>query len=425
MTSYIQKSKAFRKRFGYYLLVGIISVCFLGNSVASAANFDEQFYSSNDILFYDPRGSSCSTGSGTLGTAPTQLKGESNAEKVWNYLIGRGLTPIAAAGAMGNLEQESAGFNPWAGEGGNTTLNKSAMGVGFGIIQWTNTDGNTQGRRYKVMKYLEDNGVKLDASDASQMDNALLYQLNWLWDGEYGKTTWQEGINAESSVEGDTSKNPVSAEENTGNGSTLYFHASVERSADSPSMLQERIDSAKNFLEKFGNGAQGCSIGEGGLTIDQAKKLMTYYADIETDDAVRSLPGMAGFYTLDGCPGKPNCTAFSAYFIAKFTNMKSNAMGYGYEKVRSLAADNPGSQTGTMPQPFAVFSTGTTSPGHTGIILGIHGDTAVIGEASCGAGRQGIRAFETPVSKINSGEYTYLYTTGSVKQDVLSGVING
>ncbi|NCU38889.1 hypothetical protein EOL96_07625, partial [Candidatus Saccharibacteria bacterium] len=43
----------------------------------------------------------CVTAGDLTAPAPTSLTGETNAEKVWNYFIQRGLTPVAAAGAMG------------------------------------------------------------------------------------------------------------------------------------------------------------------------------------------------------------------------------------------------------------------------------------------------------------------------------------
>lgn len=381
---------------------------------ASGVNCDEyyDFISLNDDRgFYNPcasAGGACSTGGGTLTSpAPSELKGENNAEKVWNYFTGRGLTPMAAAAAMGNIEQES-GFDPWIGEGGSTNINKSELQVGFGLIQWTNTEGNTQGRRYQVMKYLEDNGVRLDATDLSQNDKALLYELNFLWDVEYGKLTWQEPVNAEQTID----------------GATLTFHSLVERSADNAAQLQERVDSAKAFLERFGAGGGECSIGEGGLTFEQAEKLMKYYID---DPNAASVPGMAWFFNSgpSSCPGKPNCTAFSTYFVGKFTNLQANAMGNGGEKVDTLLGLNPGAESGSTPKPFAVFQTsGSSSAGHTGVILGIQGDEVIIGEASCGDEIAGIKARKITIQEASSG-YKYMYTDTAIKADVIKEVIGG
>lgn len=402
-----------------------------------AADCDTDFYSSNDIIFYNPcedgGGTSCTAGLGTLDApAPNALSGESNAEKVWNYFIVRGLTPVAAAGAMGNMEQESSGFDPWAGEHGSTgNLDKGRLNTGFGIIQWTNTGGDSTGRRYKVMKYLEDNGVTLDASDSSQNDKALLYELNFLWDVEYGKQNWQQQVNAETKVEGDPSRGYLN-DDNAGNGSAMVFHALVERSGDDAGGKQERIDSAKMFLERFGNnGSTGgnCSVGQGGLTLEQAQKLMTYYRDTD-EDALKLI--FTGPDAL--CSGSTereqllaNCVAFSMYFTNKFTSYKGVSTSGG-NVVTRMTSDNAGGKTGTEPQPFSVFSRSSSDPnGHTGIILGIHDGKAVIGEAACGYGNAGIRAYEVSVDELKSDPrgYTYFYLGDKMKTDVLGGIVNG
>lgn len=400
-----------------------VSIVTSSSAFAAGCSEEEQearreFYSSNTIPFIEVcgeggTGGPCSAGSGLLtGEAPTQLVGESNPEKVWNYFTGRGLTPVAAAGAMGNLEQESAAFDPWAGEGGNASINKSLQQVGFGIIQWTNTGGDATGRRYKVMTHMEKSGLRLDATDKSQNDKALLAQLNWLWDGEYGERTWQEAVNSETKVEGDASKDYQA--DNTGNGSTMVFHKLVERSGDNTSQKQERIDSAKAFLKKFGGGSQGCTIAEGGLTEDQAKQLMMNYGENKNNDSVTAMnlgtgkPGTT-------CKGGPlsNCVSFSAFFMNKFTDLKHRG-GNGNEVVDNLAA--AGAKTGNQPRLYAVFSNGmSTEAGHTGVVLGIQGDKLIVGHASCsspGTGRgnglqEGGGAGFVKVGTIDSGSLIY------------------
>lgn len=380
---------------------------------------DTQFYSGNDILFYNPceqGASTCSESGGTISaSAPSQLSGSSNAEKVWNYFIGRGLTPVAAAGAMGNIEQESS-FNPLIQEGN---------GIGFGLIQWSFE------RRTNLDRAAASAGVSF-ANRPENNDPALLFQLNYLWDGEYGEATWQAPTNAETTVEGDPS---VSYEaDNTGNGSALVFHKLVERSGDGTAGKQERIDSARAFLEQFGGSANGCTVGEGGMTLQQAESLMDYYANRDPDSerlARFNAKSNGAAARCDGATLKEqvlaNCTAFVRYFTNKFTTY-NDAAGNGGEKVDALAGTNPGARTGTSPQVFSIFQTSAdstnSSVGHTAIILGIHGDTAVIGEASCGAGYVGIRAYERPVSQITGGDYKYFYME-DVNQSAINQVIGG
>ncbi len=87
---------------------------------------DEYFYSSNDILFYDPD-ASCGV-SADRGTGTVSLRGNTIQERVWNFLRDKGLTNEQAAGVMGNIQAES-GFDPNVIEKGS--------GVGYGIVQWS------------------------------------------------------------------------------------------------------------------------------------------------------------------------------------------------------------------------------------------------------------------------------------------------
>ena len=384
------KKQKHLSRITYYIAAFLFVISGFTTTSVSAVGFDETFYERNDILFYDPTATECSAASGTLGSpAPTQLTGANNPEKVWNYFTARGLTPIGAASAMGNMEQESSAFDPWAGESGNRTISKEVLMVGFGIIQWTNTGGNSQGRRYGVMKHLEDNGVALNASDLSQADQALLLELNWLWDGEYGKMTWQEQVNAETTVDGNASVR--FQDDNTGNGGAMVFHKLVERSGDDTAEKQQRIDSAKKYLDQFGTSSSGSScagVAEGGLTEEQAKKLMMNYGDNRNNDSITAMNSGVG-RPGTGCNGGAlsNCVSFSAFFLNKFTNLRYQG-GNGNDVVSKLAS--AGAQTGSEPRPFAVFSNGFgTAAGHTGIILGVQGDQLIVGHASCSSSGNG------------------------------------
>lgn len=383
------------KRFAL-LLVALVMFCssfsFLQTTAVHAAECDVDFYSSNNILYYNPCDGTCSVGGGPLtGPAPTSLTGETNQEKVWNYFIARGLTPVAAAGAMGNMEQESSGFDPWAGEHGSTgSLDKSKMLTGFGIIQWTNTGDNAQGRRYGVMQYLEDNGVTLNASDPSQVDNALLHELNYLWDGEYKALTWQEQVNAETTVDGNPSIDY--SDDNTGNGSTMVFHKLVERSGDGTSGKQERIDSAKKFLQEFGgnsSGGSGCSIGAGGLTFDQAVELGKKIVD-NWDANFCGWPRTTSD-TPDGyCSWTSGyCTAGAAWMGLTTLPDPNRLTGipHGAKVANRLVSDIPEVYTSANPdgsnlQPFSIWSLGDGTadglPGHTGTIVGVGTDGSII-----------------------------------------------
>jgi hypothetical protein len=89
-----------------------------------------------------PAGSAgcCSKGGG----GGSLLKGDNNAERAYNYLIGKGYTPEQAAGVVGNMIHES-GVNPMRVQGSElnseTPVDKlkdmnTQHGEAYGIVQW-------------------------------------------------------------------------------------------------------------------------------------------------------------------------------------------------------------------------------------------------------------------------------------------------
>lgn len=395
ITTTPRKRFTLRYFFGVFiLLMGIVPLT-VGPSSASAQarGCDEEYYSLNNIVFYNPCVndvcSAVNAGGALTSASPSSLTGATNEEKIWNYFIARGLTPVAAAGAMGNMKQESSLFDPWAGEHGSTgSLDKHRLDTGFGLIQWTNTDGDINGRRYGVMKYLEDNGVVLNASDPSQTDKALLYELNYLWDGEYGARTWQEQVNAETTVDGDPSKSY--SEDNTGNGSAMVFHKLVERSGDNATGKQERIDSAKEFLAQFdgsaARGSCGLNVGQGSLNWEQAVTLGKKIVDEWDSNFCGSGSIKDGFY----CTWTSGyCTAGAAWMAVTTAPDPSRVPGIpnGVDVANRLISANPEVYTSVNPdgsnlQPFAVWSLGvggvSGQPGHTGTVVGVSPEGKII-----------------------------------------------
>ena len=104
------------------------------------------------------------------------IYGNTVQEKVWWALIGAGYSKEAAAGAMGNIEVESGGFDPSAIEGGS--------GIGFGLCQWS------FGRRTQLEQYAASKGVS--ASDVDTQIEFLLGELT-PGGGADGYATYQMG----------------------------------------------------------------------------------------------------------------------------------------------------------------------------------------------------------------------------------------
>lgn len=96
-------------------------------------------------------------GGATTSTGPADYSGSDNEEIVWNFLRSKGLSEIATAAAMGNIQAES-GFDPGVQEYGS--------GIGFGLAQWS------YGRRTQIEQYAADKGKPV--SDINT-------QLDFLW----------------------------------------------------------------------------------------------------------------------------------------------------------------------------------------------------------------------------------------------------
>lgn len=111
--------------------------------------YDENFYSLNNIGWYDPR---CVE---ATSAEYVQLAGNDNTEKILNFFMRKGLTLAQSAGIVGNMMQES-GLNPAIEEGGRIVDDtyKLKPGTGFGLVQWTS--GN---RQANLTSFINDLGV--------------------------------------------------------------------------------------------------------------------------------------------------------------------------------------------------------------------------------------------------------------------------
>lgn len=129
--------------------------------------------------------------SGGISSGDASLVGSDNAEKIWNYFIGKGLSKYGVAGLMGNLEAES-GLNPKNVENqleskigyndetytqavDNGTISKATFlhprggstQYGYGLAQWT-----SPGRKEGLYNLVKSRGVSIGDLSA---------QLDWLY----------------------------------------------------------------------------------------------------------------------------------------------------------------------------------------------------------------------------------------------------
>lgn len=115
--------------------VGIV-ICLFSLVITPAANafenkYDADYYSSNDILYYNPEatcygGATPASGSASKGTSA--LTKSPMLENIFQLLLNSGMNAVQVAAVMGNIEGESS-FNSASVEGGN--------GIGYGLVQWS------------------------------------------------------------------------------------------------------------------------------------------------------------------------------------------------------------------------------------------------------------------------------------------------
>lgn len=372
---------------------------------------------------------------GPVGDASANT--EANARLVFGVLAAWGMADENIAGILGNWDAES-GIDPTGvetvfGEPFALGPNKQAAedagfdvdvvdpeygaqypGVqllGIGLGQWSN------GRNTQLLDYAENAG---DSSWAT-----LETQLGFMISEDSGAPVIEQMID-------EAIGSPEEA--------AVYFHDEWERSADTSMAARESAAAqwfsqmgsweanqslADSILAQTGttideanenrvSAAQAScqtsdetltsGLAEGGMSLEEAEALMETY--ISEGDAVLAEafgaggPGDCGFGKAD------NCVGFSSYFVWKFTSFKQYAPGNGIDTAESLAGLTD-RETSTTPSVYSVFSTASGSPeGHTGVVLGIEGDTAIIGEASCGSNHAGTRAFTMPISEMDGYVFT-------------------
>ncbi|HBG9492950.1 TPA: peptidoglycan DD-metalloendopeptidase family protein [Enterococcus faecalis] len=150
-----------------------------------------QFFVGNNFNFFGPKGSKSTItvdrlivggkevipgdgSGGNDGDVPPELttEKEKNAWAVWQFLKSKGYSEQAAAGILGNMEQES-GIMPDIDEGGG--------GPGYGLVQWTSPIAGESGRAY-VQRLLGQAGISGDYRNI----NTQLQLLEWhMHNGQY------------------------------------------------------------------------------------------------------------------------------------------------------------------------------------------------------------------------------------------------
>lgn len=239
------KTKNFR-RFIYliYTLMMLVTPTNL-----HAFNDQDLFGRSNIPPFINFDTVNCDTEGGQssgIEPSPGKIVGGTNKERIYSFFLSKGLTPVQAAGAFGNISQESGGDPTISQVGGNTNDPSqfgTAVGVGkaWGLIQW-----DAGGR---AIVYAEQAGITTPIY-------LLETQLNLIWwhMTNQSPTGVSNMLGKPSVVNGkvvyEAYKDITDVEK-----ATLTFHDRIEGSSDDKVGLDERVADAKMILEEYGDGS--------------------------------------------------------------------------------------------------------------------------------------------------------------------------
>jgi hypothetical protein len=345
-----------------------------------------------------------------------------NAKTVFGVLSAWGMPDENIAGILGNWDAES-GVDPTSVQGyfsspqvmsdeKRSAASNTDNGIGLG--QWT------FGRNANLRTYADGHG-----EDWWTLEMQLGFMLSAA-----------EGSDA------NVVRDMITTSQGTPKDAALHFHDKWERSADTASMAERRGVMANKWMGLFSGweknqaladsilaqagttvtGAETAradavlsecnsvdaklTMKEGGLTLEEATELMEIYK-VEGEEFLRSRygaggPGDCGYGKAD------NCVGFSTYWVNKFTSFQQYAMGNGVDTAGSMAR-MMGKELTQTPTVYSVASGPSTVPaGHTFIVLGIQGDQAVIGEASCGSNHVRTRARLMPISTLTNGSWEFV-----------------
>jgi len=139
-----------------------LSVCLLIITISLIMPFKvfavtSDFYSSNDILFYDSKDTGCTS---LTSTGSVELVKSNNLQKIFQLLINGGMNATQASAVMGNMYAESS-FNSGVTE---------SNGIGYGLVQWS------FGRRTSLEEFAKQKNI--DVSDMPMQIEFLLKEYN-------------------------------------------------------------------------------------------------------------------------------------------------------------------------------------------------------------------------------------------------------
>lgn len=183
-------------------------------------------------------------------------------------------------------------------------------------------------------------------------------------------------------------------DKNINYGSYTYDGSPLIKPAQYRKMGTFLVFSVLRGTDNYNSSCSG-PIQEGGLTEEQAIKFVQQYGVFDG----ASLLG-AGLWFMKDCSGVDkndptnpnksiggsNCVTFSAFFLKKFTKYipPNYSFGNGIDVAPKLEDNIKDITVSKKPTPWSIFSQKSNSNfGHTGVVLGIHGDKIIFAQAEC------------------------------------------
>lgn len=279
------------RRFIYVVVTAFGLV--LGQQAAIVAALDTFFCESNPILYSCVNPCTTPSGSSGLSSSVNVTTGDgggcgssdpnANKQQIWSFLKGKGLTDEAAAGIMGNMEQEST-FNP-----------KATNWIGCrGIVQWC------YGRNDLLTSYASERGKSWDC---------LGVQLEYMWyemtetsQGSVNSNGQQLGIPLADALNG----KPFAGSSNyTGSGAYnagQIFHDYFERANTATGEDKGRGERAEKIYQEFtgkaptplggsgssgGSGCQGINTNGGPIPSANCKETQAAMQSLEDSGKIK------------------------------------------------------------------------------------------------------------------------------------------
>lgn len=431
----------------FLFLIIILVSSSIGQTV-SAIVYDKQFYESNNIIFFNPNDGDCTPVNGLINAKnvdyagnqvlnSTQLGAIEQNKKFYESAANTTGVPWQLIATIHYRETGLKRYGPANGDGPY-----QIVGGEYRITSGSElyTDEEFQSATNDAAEFIKNKASGLILSDINNIKRTL-FTYNGVASvyKEQAKSLGfsdTEANNGEGSpyvmnradVQRDPTVEPTKS--NSTWGQIKVDHGSIQYPANSDygSFVIYSVIANVNP----GGGCGGGQLSEGGMTLDEAKAFMDVYTN--SSDSINYI-GSAD----TGCSGGAlsNCTSFSAYFVNKYTSLTvlqlPNRTGNGRQVVTNMISRNSDIELGSVPKPYAVFSTGDGQTycdkekrvlcGHTGIILGvdIENEKVIVGEASCSSKRKGGVAAEYSLSKFSDGSYRYAYIESFLKSPLTGG----